>query len=58
MKRIMSDRRLFAAIFAILCLTFLGYTRSAEVAAAISTIALAVCAANATERIMRKGSGE
>jgi hypothetical protein len=55
MRRLVSDRRLFAAIFAISCLTFLGYTKGAEVAAAISTIALAVCAANATERIMRKG---
>lgn len=55
MKKIWTDRRIFVAIIGMVFLTFLGYTKGAEVAAAISTIVLAVAASNATESILKKG---
>lgn len=44
---ILKCRRTVIGLYAITALTFLGYTKSAEVAAAISAIAMGVAAANA-----------
>jgi len=54
MKKIFTCRRTVLSIFAICCLTLLGYTKGADVAATIGTIVLAVSASNATQGIMEK----
>ena len=54
MKKLWTDRRVFIAVVGLGILCFLGYTKGAEVVAAISTIVIAVAAANATEAIMKK----
>lgn len=51
MKKLLEDRRLFLAVFGIICLMILGYFKAADVAASIATICLAVAGANATEKV-------
>jgi hypothetical protein len=53
-KRIWTCRRTFVAIFAISCLTLLGFYGGLEVAGAIATVALAVAASNAAEKSFSK----
>jgi hypothetical protein len=45
--KVLKCRRTVVALFAITCLTVLGYFKAMEVAASIATIAMGVAAANA-----------
>jgi hypothetical protein len=58
MKKIFSCRRTVTSLFAILCLTLLGAFKNVEVAAAISTIAIGLSAANSFEGSKRKKDGD
>lgn len=53
-KALLACRRTLVAIYAITCLTILGYFKAADVAASIATVALAIAAANASQSIMEK----
>lgn len=46
-ETILKCRRTTVSLYAITCLTFLGYTKGIEAAASISSIALGLAAANA-----------
>jgi hypothetical protein len=50
MLKILKCRRSSIAVLCLVALTFLGYKKGAEVAAAIATIALGVAGANAFEK--------
>ena len=50
----MTCRRTFVAIFAISCLTALGFIGAVDVAGSIATVALAVAAANAAQKSFAK----
>lgn len=50
MKHLIECRRTFIAFFAISCLTALGILIDANVAGSIATTALAIAAANATQK--------
>ena len=54
MKFIFTCRRTFVSIFAISCLTFLGYIGDAEVAGSVATVALALAASNAAQKTLAK----
>ncbi len=54
MKKLWNDRRFITSIFAISCLTILGYTKNLDVSIAISGVALGIAAANASEGIFKK----
>lgn len=47
MSRLISCRRTFVAVLAIVCLTTLGLTKSTDVSMAIASIAAALAGANA-----------
>lgn len=53
MKYITTCRRTFVAIFAIGCLTALGFN-DLEVAGSIATVAMAVAASNAAQKAFQK----
>lgn len=52
MNQVLSCRRTFIALMSIMCLTGLGVFAGLEVSGAIATVALSVCAANATQRVL------
>ena len=54
MKYVFECRRTFTAIFSIICLTSLGIMVKAEVAGAIATIAMAIAASNACQKVWEK----
>lgn len=58
MKKILNCRRSMIAVWAISCLTLLGYLKAAEVAASIASIAIAIGAANAYEGVRKPTTPE
>lgn len=47
MKKILTCRRTITSLFAIICLTGLGYTKNIDVAASIAAIAIGLSGSNA-----------
>lgn len=50
MKQVISCRRTFISLVAILALLILGLAKGADVALSIASVAAAICAANAAEK--------
>lgn len=58
MKKIFTCRRTVVALFSVVCLTFLGYTKAVDVAASIAAIAMGLSAANSFEGSKKKGKDD
>jgi len=50
MRHIWNDRRTFIALFAVCCLTWLGFKAGLDVGGPIATVAFAVAASNAAQK--------
>ena len=56
MKHLWDCRRTFVAVFAMLCLLWLGY-RGADVAGSVAFIVASIAGANASQNIFNKNGG-
>lgn len=54
MKRLLTCRRTFIAVFGILCTTYLGIHNHIDVSLAIMGAVVSICGANASEAIFKK----